>query len=125
MADIFKSATLQGSGHVWIMREIDGEKWRRAISPHNEAELDQYAPEIKPIDKRRILDKWATIPVPVPEPLPDPKTDAEVDAEMDAFMGNPFMLSVLEAVAVKLPGPVTVDELRGLAKTRGRINVPR
>ena len=53
------------------------------------------------------------------------KSDAMVDAEMDAATGVPEMLSVLEAIAARLPGPVSVDEIRADARARGRINLPR
>lgn len=59
-----------------------------------------------------------------PGPVPT-LTDAEVDAEMDASTGTPEMLSILEAIAARLPEPVTVDELRADARARGRVNLPR
>ena len=52
-------------------------------------------------------------------------TDAQVDAQMDAATGVPEMLSILEAIADRLPGPVSVAELRADAKVRGRVNIPR
>lgn len=57
-------------------------------------------------------------------PPPD-LTDAEVDAQMDAVTGQPEMLSILEAIADKLPGPTSVNEIRAGARARGRINMPR
>lgn len=125
MADVFISATLRASGHVEVIRHIDGRRWGIAVSPHDEAGLDQHAPEIKPADKQKIMDKWATIPVPVPKPLRPPKTDAEIDAEMDAYMDNPFMKSMLEGLAELLPGPTTPQDVRDRIKAKGRGNIPR
>ena len=56
---------------------------------------------------------------------PSDLTDAEVDAQMDVATGRPEMLSILEAIAGRLPGPVSVDELRADVRTRGRVNLPR
>ena len=52
-------------------------------------------------------------------------TEAEVDAKMDAHMDNPATLSILEAIADRLPGPVSVDDLKADARARGRVNMPR
>lgn len=125
MDGILISATLKDRGHVEILRKINGKSWRRAIDPHDEAGLDQYAPELSAEDKQVVLDKWAMIPVLQPEPPRPPKTDAEVDAEMDVWLGNPFMQSTLEALAELLPGSVTLDEVRDRIKDKGRMNIPR
>lgn len=53
------------------------------------------------------------------------RTAAELDAEMNAYLGDPKTLSVIEAIAARLPGPVSVADLRADALIRARANLPR
>ncbi len=112
MASKFKSATLLPSGHVSIEREIDGRKWRRAIEPHDEGELDTFAPEISANDKQTILDKWATIPVVTPEPPEPPPSNGEI---YDQVMQNQAVLKAVVLAFIK--GKLVVGMTPAQAKT--------
>ena len=45
--------------------------------------------------------------------------------QMDVYMNDAATLSVLEAIANRLPGPVSVDTLKSEARARARVNMPR
>jgi hypothetical protein len=60
-----------------------------------------------------------------PPTAPPARTDAELDAEMDVHTDDPATLSVLEAIAARLPGPVSIDDLKADVRARGRVNLPR
>ena len=69
---------------------------------------------------------WVADGKPVDDFIAPPDlTDAEVDAQMDTATGQPEMLSILEAIADRLPGPVSINTLRAEARTKGRTNIPR
>lgn len=55
-----------------------------------------------------------------PYAAPPPKTDAEVDEEMDARMDDPFILSLIDALAPKLTGPTDVETIRTDMKEHAR-----
>lgn len=89
MIDTLISVKLLNSGSVEIVRDKDGSKWRRAVSPHSEAELDQYAPELPSQDRSVILAKWATVPVPTPDPPAPTPTLAELSALSGSQLNTP------------------------------------
>ena len=99
----------------------------RVVQIENDADTFETAPGLvwKTCDNTITTShKWngAGFDAPV---VPPPLTDAEVDAQMDARMADPYELSILEVMAARLPGPVSVDELRAEARARGRVNSPR
>ena len=88
MSDVLISATLMNEGHVDVARKKNGKKWRVSVPPHDEAGLDEHAPEITPDDKQTILDKWATVPVPVPRPHAPPSPVVSFDDFEGKFTGQ-------------------------------------
>lgn len=71
--------TLKPSGHVEIEKIVGGGKWRRVIMPHDESELDAFAPDLAPEAKQAILTAWEAIPAPdTSSPV---ATAADVQAE--------------------------------------------
>lgn len=92
MVNVLISVKITDSGHVEVARKIDGEIWRRAISPHDEVELDEYAPELAPDDRQSILDAWSVIPVPVPGPVTPQPTDGQI---YDSVIKNQAVLKAL------------------------------
>ena len=70
MTGLFVSATLSpATGAVHLLRSEDGELWRRAVAPHDIAELDRYAPELPADQRAAILADWAARPVASPDEI--------------------------------------------------------
>lgn len=93
MNGIFQAAELKESGHVEIIRIMNGEPWRRTVEPRATFDLDAFAPELSVAERAAILAAWAAIPLPPPPPAPSPgeltgvikpSALARVDAEAEA-----------------------------------------
>ncbi len=60
---------IQDSGRVFL---VDPSIGQGIVEPHDEYTLDQLAPDLDAADRQRIMDKWATIPLPPPPVVPPP-----------------------------------------------------
>ena len=69
MTGLFVSATLTATGAVHLLRSKDGARWRRAVAPHDIAELDRYAPELPADQRAAILADWAERPAASPDEI--------------------------------------------------------
>jgi len=126
MSDIFKSATLNKDGSVAILRLRNSEIWRRAVPPHNEAELDLCAPELSTGERAAILTEWAGLPIPTPEPAP-PITEFLVsfDAFEDRFTAQEWddVTGYVYAVDTATGKPKRKALVQGLARAQARNSV--
>jgi len=91
------SIEMDDNGYVTIVRGEGREKWRRAITPHDVDDLDEFGPpDMDAAFRRKVLKKWKKIPVLVDEPNPPPPT---VDEIYDwQIHNNPVLKAFIEGV---------------------------
>jgi len=56
------SISMNGDGHVTIIRGLGESKWRRVIMPHSRTEIDEFCDHyLTDNQKQQIFNKWRSL----------------------------------------------------------------